>query len=345
VVVSVAYIVVRSLVLGSVAPQTSAISLSPWEYVLTASSLLGRLLRAQLLPTELNFWHVFRPVQSLWTSAAVLAFLTVGIWVVLLFLAVRRRALVPTVALAAAVLPLTPTLLLGSLNQGLENAFAERYVYLPSFGAVLLAGWAVAALDSRHVRLARPLSAGFLALAVLGAAVTLQRNPVWRDSLSLWSDAAAKSPGSGVANLYYGFALMGAGQVEPGQRHVQRAVTLSPELVEREMRRAISYAQAGRSKDAVLAFHRVLVMDPRSAQAHFNLGVLYEARGETPAAVKEYLAAIEFDPASADAHNNVGILLFTAGYREQALQHLEKAARLQPKDPAFRANLERARAR
>jgi Flp pilus assembly protein TadD len=345
VVVSAAYLTVRSLALGSVAPQTSTISLSPGEYVLTASALLGRFLRAQVFPTELNFWHVFAPVGTLWSSDAGLALLTVGIWASLLAWAVSRRALVPAVGLTVAVLPLTPTLLLGSLNQGLENAFAERYVYLPSFGVVLLAGWAVAALDPGRIRLARALTAGLAVLAVLGAAVTVQRNPVWKDSLSLWGDAAAKSPGSGMANLNYGFALVSAGQAESGGSYIQRGVILSPELVERRMRQAVSYARSGRSKDAILAFHNVLLMDPRSAQARYNLGVLYEERGEESAAVGEYLAAIALDPAAADAHNNLGILYFTAGRRDEAMTHLEEAVRLRPGDPAFQANLARARAR
>jgi tetratricopeptide (TPR) repeat protein len=343
--VSLAYLALRSVVLGGVAPQTSPVGLSPWEYALTALALLGRFLRAQVFPTDLNFWHVFVPVKSAWSAGAALALLTVGAWAFLLAWAVRRRALVPAVGLTVAVLPLTPALLLGSLNQGLENAFAERYVYLPSFGVALLGGWAVAALEPRRAPLARALTAGLAALIVLGAAVTVQRNPVWKNSLSLWGDAAAKSPASGMANLNYGLALMGAGQTESGQRHVQRGVALAPELVDRKMRQAVSYAQAGRSTDAMLAFHNVLVMDPRSARAHYNLGVLHEERGETAKAVGEYLAAIALDPSASDAHNNLGILYFTGGYRDQAMEHLEEAVRLQPEDPAFRANLERARSR
>jgi tetratricopeptide (TPR) repeat protein len=344
-VVSVVYLLVRGLALGGVAPQTSPISLSPWEYALTACSLLGRFLRAQVLPTELNFWHMFGPVESLWSSAAFLALLTVGLWGSLLAWALGRRALVPSVGLAFMVLPLTPTLLLRSLNQGLENAFAERYVYLPSFGVVLLAGWAVAALEPGHMRLARGLAVALPALAVLGGVVTIQRNTVWKDSLSLWGDAVAKSPGSGMANLSYGFALMSAGRTEAGQPYVERAVALSPQLIEREMRRAVSYAQAGRSKDAILAFHTVLIMHPRSAQAHYNLGLLYEERGATAMALGEYQAAIALDPAAAEAHNNMGILYFTLGMPERGLKHLEEAVRLRPDDPALRANLERARGR
>jgi Flp pilus assembly protein TadD len=236
-------------------------------------------------------------------------------------------------------------LLLGSLNQGLENAFAERYVYLPSFGVLLLAGWAVAALEPTRIRLARVLTVALAALGVLGAAVTVQRNPVWKDSLSLWGDAVVKSPASGMANLNYGFALMSAGQTESGRRYVERGVSLAPSLVQRQMRQAVSYARSGRSKDATLAFHNVLVMDPRSAPAHYNLGVLYEQQGQAAMAVAEYQAALALDPTAADAHNNIGILYFTMGERERAMKHLEEAVRLRPDDPAFQANLERARSR
>ena len=343
--VSAAYLVVRGMALGGLAPATSAVGLSPWEYVLTATALLGRFLRAEVFPTQLNFWHVFTPVTSVWSADAAIALATVGAWVWLFALAIRRRALVPSVALALAVLPLTPALMLASLNQGLENAFAERYLYLPSFGVVLLAGWAIAELDPGRRRLSRALTAALAAVAILGAAATVQRNPVWKNGLALWGDAVSKSPGSGMTNLNYGFALMSAGQTDAGRRHLQRAVALAPDLVERQMTRAISYARAGRDTDAILAFHNVLAMDPRSAQAHYNLGVLYEERGDESAAVREYLAAIDLDPSAADAHNNVGILLLTGGYRDQAMEHLEEAVRLQPNDTAFKANLERARAR
>jgi protein O-mannosyl-transferase len=342
---SCGYLLLRSVALGGIAPKVAVIDLSPREYVLTALALLGRLLRAQVFPAELNFWHVFRPVERLSSPDAVLALVTVGVWVCLVVWALRRRALVPLVALAFAVLPLTPILLLRSIDQGLESAFAERYVYLPSFGVALLAGWAVAAVSRRRIRLARALTAGLAALVVLGAVETVRRNPVWRDAVSLWADTVAKSPGSGVANLNYGLALMSAGQADSGRRYVERGVSLTPDLVNRKLVRAVSYARMGRARDAILAFHVVLVMDPRSSQAHYNLGVLYEEQGQAAMAIAEYRAAIAADPGFADAHNNIGILYFTSGEADRGVQHLQEAVRLRPDDPGFRANLQRARAR
>jgi tetratricopeptide (TPR) repeat protein len=345
IVVSAAYLALRSVALGGLAPSTSPVGLSPSEYVLTSTALLGRFLRAQVFPATLNFWHVFTPVTSPWSVEAMAALATVGTWVVLFAWAIARRAVVPAVALAFAVLPLMPALMLASLNQGLENAFAERYLYLPSYGVVLLAGWMVAALYPRRVRAARALTAVLAAVSVVGAAVTVNRNPVWKSSLSLWADASAKSPQSGVANLNYGYALMAAGRSAEGRRYADRGVALNRDIIRIEMERAISYARQQRSSEAILAFHRVLAMDPGSSQAHYNLGVLYEERGQTAMAIGEYLAAIKLNPAAADAHNNLGILYFTGGFRQQALQHLEEAVRLRPQDAAFRANLDRAKSR
>jgi tetratricopeptide (TPR) repeat protein len=343
--VSAAYIVARRLALGGLAPQTSDVNLTPWEYVLTACALVGRFLRSAVLPLELNFWHVFEPVRSLWSAEAAFALLTVGAWAGLFVWALRRRALAPAVALAFAILPLTPALFLRSLNQGLENAFAERYVYLPSFGILLLAGWAVAALEPGRARLARALAACLVVLAAAGAVASVQRNPVWRDAVSLWGDAAGKSPESGLASLNYGFALLSASQNDAGRRQVERAVALAPELIQREVDRAVSLAQADRSGDAILAFHTVLLLDPRSSLAHYNLGVLYEQRGQISPAMTEYEAAVALDPTMALAHNNLGILYAESGDRVRALEHLEEAARLEPTDPAFRANLRRAQGR
>lgn len=343
--VSVGYLVMRSLALGGLAPQSVPTGLSPWEYVLTALSLVGRFLRAEVFPVTLNFWHVFTPVRSLWSLEAAIAALTVGAWASLFVWSAKRRLQVPVLALTLSVLPLTPLLMFASLNQGLENAFAERYLYLPSFGVVLLAGWAVAALYPKRVRAARALTAVLAALGILGAAVTVNRNHVWKSSLSLWADASAKSPQSGVANLNYGYALMAAGRSAEGRRYIDRGVALNRDIIRIEMERAISYAQQQRSSEAILAFHRVLAMDPGSSQAHYNLGVLYEERGQTAMAIGEYLAAIKLNPAAADAHNNLGILYSTGGFRQQALQHLEEAVRLRPQEAAFRANLDRARDR
>lgn len=222
--------------------------------------------------------------------------------------AFKKRSATPAVGLTLAVLPLTPALLFWSLNQGVENAFAERFAYLPSFGVVLVAGWGVAELVRCRAGLAGGLAAGLAAVVLLGGVATFQRTRVWKDSLSLWEDAAAKSPESGTANLNYGYALMNAGLADEGRRYSSRAVAQNQGIVRRETARAIDLAGQRRATEAILAFHRVLAMDPNSAEAHYNLGVLYEEQGQAAKPIGEYLAAVKLDATLADAHNNLDIL-------------------------------------
>ena len=92
---------------------------------------------------------------------------------------------------------------------------------------------------------------------------------------------------------------------------------------------------------------------PETATGLNNLARLYQAMGVYDQALPLYQRALKIrervlgpeHPDTLWTMNNLGILYFTAGDRDEALKHLEEAVRLQPNDPAFRANLARAQAR
>jgi Flp pilus assembly protein TadD len=56
----------------------------------------------------------------------------------------------------------------------------------------------------------------------------------------------------------------------------------------------------------------------------------------------EYRAALGLDPSSADAHLHMGIALGEQGLLDEAIAHLETAARLAPEDPVVHVNLAQA---
>lgn len=102
---------------------------------------------------------------------------------------------------------------------------AERMTYLPSAG--LCVGLAVA-LDraARYRFIATYLAAsGYIAL-LLG--MTLDRDRVWRDDLTLWSDAVATHPKSAISLMNLAGALVPAGEVGKAVGAMQRAVEVAP---------------------------------------------------------------------------------------------------------------------
>jgi Flp pilus assembly protein TadD len=70
---------------------------------------------------------------------------------------------------------------------------------------------------------------GLLALAL--AAGTVLRNQDYRSEVALWSDTAAKSPGSARAWNNLGFALQLEGREDEAAAAYRRALALDPEHV------------------------------------------------------------------------------------------------------------------
>ena len=337
------YVGLRVHALGGFA-LTSAAPLTPGRHVLALLALFAGYVEKLLVPVNQNFWHVFVPPESFgspaaWTALAVVAAALTAAWIA------ARRSAVVSFGVMLVLLPLLPAFHIGALNQGLENAFAERYLYFPSVGAALLAG-----LAARHVtRLTAPRIAVPVLLVSLvitaGAVATVRRNTTWKNGLTLWTDAVGKSPGSAIARMNYGAALLYAGRSEEGVRELRMAAGIQPALVDRQIALGAAYAGKGRVKQAILAFHTALALDPRSAAAHYALGLIYEQRGAVDRAIREYEAALALEPSYAEAHNNLGVLYAEQGRVDRALPHFDAAARLRPGDPDYRANLARARGR
>ena len=115
--------------------------------------------------------------------------------------AFRLRARQPIISYAIFWIALTivPALNLAGVGQ---NVFAERYLYLPSVGFVVLAGLAWAWLKTEAPSAAWPAAAAILLAC---SAATITRNPDWRDDFTLLQVTLKKSPESGyLHNLMAG---------------------------------------------------------------------------------------------------------------------------------------------
>lgn len=339
-VAAVLSLALRAAALGGLAPVANGPDLPFHEWLASAVVLFAKYLWALVYPFPLNFWHSFVPPASLASGRAVLG-LAVAVAMVALIGFAIRRAPRAAVALVLLIAPLLPAFAFRGLNQGMENAFTERYLYVPSAGFALLIALA-GAWVARVRPDARPaVVSGFLALTIAYAAATVTRNPVWATHLTLWEDAVRKAPHSAQAHLSYGFTLIGEGRAEEGREHLDRALELKPAVLDEMLARAIAYERDGFDKKAILWLNNALVLQPDSPAVRVYLGGMYERKGWTAWAIQQYRLALSSHPEIAEAHYRLGRLLRDADPRE-ALEHLEAASRLQPGNAAYREALENA---
>jgi tetratricopeptide (TPR) repeat protein len=278
-------------------------------------------------PLGLAVFYPLRPmgVAEAGGALAVLALLSAVV------LVPARRAPAPAVGWLWFVGTLVPVI--GIVKAG-EQAFADRFTYLPHVGLfVALVWW----LGDRLPRLG---GAALGALAVLACAVlTMQQVAVWRDSVTLFAHAVALGGDNPIAETNLAAALVEAGRGAEARPHAERAVRLAPAAPQTHLTLGRIALEGGDVDRAAAAFAEAARLDPHEARAHYNLGVLAAERQRPDEAIAHYRRAIAERPTYASAYNNLGNVLAAAGRLDEAEAALREAVRLDPAAPSSLANL------
>ena len=207
----------------------------------------------------------------------------------------------------------------------------EHRIYLAvAAGAVLLAGC------RPHVTLPRWPA---LALVVVWATLTVQRNEVWASELSLWQDAVASGAQQARGRVHLGMAQRDAGDLAAAREHFQAAIVLEPgnlaartNLANTIYEVALREGDRGGLEEAAGHYRRVLVAAPAEREALTNLGNVELARGDTTAAADAYARAAAAHPNYADAHANLAMLALDRDDYEAAARALTRVIELEPAD-------------
>ncbi len=267
------------------------------------------------------------PVTSPWEPrvwvGAVLVLALVG----LLALALRRKH----AALLAGVIwlgvPLLPAFYLQL--RGVE-AYAERYLYLPSVGFVLLVGLALRGVLERWPGQARAVGLAFGGTLAAAALLTGVAVRVWEDDLTLWEHTLREVPDRPLVHASLGNALLKARRVEEAVPHLEVAAAALPEAFRVQSDLAVAYAQTGRLDEAVRVLERAVRLRPDFPVVWHNLGLALRRLERLDEAEAHFRQALRLAPGRAESHLELGRTLLRRGHTREAVTHLREALRLQP---------------
>jgi tetratricopeptide (TPR) repeat protein len=144
-----------------------------------------------------------------------------------------------------------------------------------------------------------------ISLVLLYGWAAYERNFVWKDNLSLWSDVVEKSP------------YKARGYNEIGMYYYERQM---PDT-------------------AVSFFRNSLFLDPNSGAGHNNMGLYFLSKGLLDAAIEELKLAIQLNPSLGMYHVNLGIAYLGKGMYDLAHKEIQLGKDLRrkraPKSPAY----------
>jgi protein O-mannosyl-transferase len=175
----------------------------------------------------------------------------------------------------------------------IRDLMMEQRAYLPLAGLCWIAASALAALPARTAR-----SAMVALLVVALTAATHVRNRVWRDELSLWSDAVAKAPHSARAQNNLGLALEAAGHPAEAERAWRAAIADEPAHVFARVNLGRLYGRSRRLDDALVVLVEADSLSPGDPRVLNNLATVWWAKGDTTRAGTLYERALAAEPGS-----------------------------------------------
>src|SRR5581483_687940 len=173
----------------------------------------------------------------------------------------------------------------------IKDALAERRMYLPMIGLLLILAGGL-----RRVRLdRRRLAFGMSAIAAALAFVTWQRNQVWAGDIALWEDSVQKSPANARAHFQLAQAYLDNGRVQDGLAQFAETARLQAPTYELLLDWGLAYDRAGQFDEAIAKLRQAAALKP-GAHVYSQIGMVYAKRSQWPEALAALDQAEKSDP-------------------------------------------------
>jgi tetratricopeptide (TPR) repeat protein len=250
-----------------------------------------------------------------------------------------------------------------------EQARADRFMYVPIVGLLIVAAWGGRDVLRRLSLAPRAMAAIGCALILASAVVAHAQAMTWSDSITLWTHAAAvsdrnyiayenlaqaqrergqfeqaeanyrtaislapaHSPGyEAIIHNSLGMVLERAGRPDEARQHFADAVRLSPNFAEGQSNLANALAASGAFADAISHYEAAIALKPEYTEPLVGLGAALLREGNPAEAIPHYREALRLDPNLAEAHNGLGGALAMQGNAADAMREYQEALRLKP---------------
>ncbi len=269
------YFLLRFQALGAFAPHKHHTELNTYQHIINVFPLFSQYLEKLLLPINLNAFHVFHPISSLFEVKGILSVCVAIAFAASAFLSWRKNRSV-FFCLALVAIPLLPVLYIAGVG---ENAFAERYLYLPSVGFVFLISMAIMWAQVRMPGGAKGFAAIPLVITGFYSIGTINRNKDWKDDYNLYLDMVTKSPDGAIPHINFGNILDERSQIDKAIEHYQIAIRIKPDFAEAHNNLGVAYGKEGMIDQAIGQFKYALQLNANDAEAFNNLGLAYMRKG------------------------------------------------------------------
>jgi Tfp pilus assembly protein PilF len=335
-----AYVAWRIALFGKLAPVLQHAQISWPQAVYSAFALVLQYARLLVWPTRLSAFHVFH-VSHAMREPRVLGGVAVVAGFVAMALVAWRRC-VPEITFCVLWMALT---LLPVLNPRwmAANVLTERYLYLPSVGFCWLVGWFGVQAWRRLGSLAGAGTTLRAAYAVVASGIfvasvfaVMQRNRVWHDDLSLYTQTLVTDPDAAIIRNNLAGTYFSLGNLEGAEKEWLGALAGKPDNVITMNALGVLYTREKKYEEAQKYLLMAMHTRPEWADGHYDYAIVLERVGKDAESKAEFQRAIALAPFNPAARLWYAKVLLADREYAEAEAHFRRSNELQPSDEALR---------
>ncbi|MCE5250259.1 tetratricopeptide repeat protein [bacterium] len=332
-------------------------------YLFTQFRVIVSYIRLLFIPIHQNIDHDIPASLSFFGAATVSGFLFLtALFIYAVWIYPRKRLA------SIGILWFFLTLSIESSFKPLANVMFEHRLYLPMFGFSLF--FVSTLYDLIWERSKKATGIIFIVIIGIFSVLSFQRNMVWKNEISLWADAAKKSPLKSRPHINLGRAYYNNGNIEEGYTEFVKAQKIEPDnmlvnnnigyflFTKGKIKEALQYYEKASSMkvhdgtymysaDIAVNYGAALVMDgqyEKGLEMYLsaigmnrenivklrNVADYLAQNGKLDVAVTFYTGLLSFVPDDLEVIKKIVPIMLQRGNNEESLAILSKALKLRP---------------
>jgi len=334
-------VAISSIITFRVQDAAGAVSAFPlWHRLDTAFTAYARYIGKFLWPTDLAV--LYPNHVGMWAPSAVVGAAALLVAITAAVLYVRRPYLF--VGWFWFLGTLIPTI--GFIQVG-SQSMADRYMYMPMTGLLVMLAWGVGEFCERIPPTQRVIAERASAIAavlalVLCARLTIHQVGLWSDSRTLFEHALRVTKDNEMMHNNLGNVFKSEERYEEAAAHYRAAIQAAPGFSLPHNNLGNTLMKLGQLPEAVQSYRSAVALAPGDATVHSNLGIVLGMQGNFGEAAASFREVLRLEPENLDALNSLGLALSLEKRWDEAIGVYEDGLRLAPEDPRLHAGLANA---
>lgn len=318
--------------INSITSMTHDQPISRFSYLLTELSVIRTYIRLLILPYNQNIDYDYRLSKNLLDLPTLLSFIFL-FSIIFTAIKFRKKRMIffgiffffIALSVESSIIPIA-------------DVIFEHRLYLPSLGFIIILVTCLYKLfESKNIikYFYTVITVWIFCLSF----VAFNRNHVWTNEVSLWTDSFKKSPNKSRTAYNLGVALADAGNITLSKKQFEKTIELNPKYIDAYHNLAYIYETNQNYQKAEEYYNLALAINPSDGHIQNGLGSLYIKEGRFQDALKQLSSAYEKEPKNVSFILNYALANASSGNMDKAILILQNAMKIYPSDKDILYNL------